>query len=804
MDMSGLNEKANIRGELKGLFLLATSNIKRDKMRSGLVFLTIALSTMMFMTALVSLKGFSRPILDMLTRSNASHILLNFDARIYAADDIVSWWQSHDKVETVDALLPLLVTTSRPVHEGRAIGSHLILTERSLEPMTHDGLSFLEGQEKDYPEAGEIWLASSTAQSAGVKVGDSLELSTEGGAKPYIISGIVVDPQYSSGFSTPERAWVGPDELVKLVALGGLNNYSLGIRVKNTQDIPVIWEEFNKSLGGGFSGGYISYEATVNSYAFLVDMLGIMILVFGIISLFVALFIISSTISGEIMANYRTFGILKSIGYSPRNVVSLFQVQFVFLAILALPFGALGSYFVSDALLSMMLRSIGTSSVELNILQPLVVSFAVLMGLVIFVAGMSGRKASMIKPATSIRFGAPEPKAAKYGGLHIRAAHYIPLPVILGVKNLLGGKSRDFYDLIGISVTAFVFLFSVNVFNSTLKTSENMPFWGLDGSDVSVKRSGGDLFGVRYYTLQKYLLEQPEIIAAGGNSNLEAIIPSGPFGPTRKLSGNIVDGNLDDFGYVNLDGRHPQTKGEVTVGYALAKKYQLELGSDFTIILFGQKKTFQVTGIFQTSSNSGFWYRTQIESILDIDPTYEPEDLIVTLAEGVDRSAVMDRLEAAMGAAIDVEPREKFIQSQLDSITLSIGTVLAFLSLVFLLVSGVSIFNSTVMGINESKKQFGIYKAIGFVEGQIRMVMISKSIILGLVSILVGLCLYGLLAEPTMSYLGQQIGLAEYPMIFDVIGSLLVVPVIILLSVFSVWVPSRRITKIKPRELIVE
>ncbi|MCF8475294.1 MAG: FtsX-like permease family protein [Emcibacter sp.] len=802
--MAGNVNKTTKASVLSGLFLIATRNIKRDKMRSSLVFLTIALSTMMFMTALVSLQGFSRPIVDMLDKSKASHILLNFDARIYDVDDISDWWRSHKNTESLAPLLPTMVTTSRPVHDGKAIGSHLILTERPKEEMKQDYLAFMEGEPKPYPASGEIWLASSTAQSAGLHIDDYLELATASGARKYRISAIVVDPHYSSGFTTPERAWLGPDELTKLVTFGALNNYTLGILTKDTTKIQDMWGEFNSSLGGGFSGGYTSYEATINSYSFLVDMLGIMILVFGVISLFVALFIISSTISGEIMANYRTFGVIKSIGYTPRNVVSLFQVQFIFLAILALPLGAIGSYFVSQALLGMMLRTIGTASAELAVIQPVVISFIVLMTLVAFVSGRSGKKASIIKPAISIRFGAPEPKRSKYGGLHIRTARYIALPIVLGLKNLLVGKRRDLYDLIGISITAFVFLFSVNVFNSTLKTSENLPFWGLDGAAVNVKRSGGELFGIRYKTLKEYLIDQPGVLAAGGNSSLSATIPSGPYGVTRKLSGNIVDGNLDDFGYINLEGRNPVEKGEISVGYALANKYNLDLGSDFALIIKGQKKVFQVSGIFQTSSNSGFWYRTRIESIYEIDPNYEPNEVILTLEKGVDRSTLMDRLESSLGSAVDVEPREKFIQSQLQSITLSIGMVLAFLSLVFLLVSIVNIFNSTVMGINESKKQFGIYKAIGFVQSQIRLIMVSKSVILGILAIIIGLGLYALLAQPTMSYLGQQIGMPEYPMIFDVFGSLLVVPVILISNIFSVWLPSRRITKIKPRELIVE
>src|SRR5690606_31015550 len=172
-------------------------------------------------------------------------------------------------------------------------------------------------------------------------------IPTSQGIRTLTVTGIVVDPHYSSGFVNPERAWIGPGELAFIFPASSLSNYTIGIRLKSPDEFAAMWSAFNESLGGGFSGSVLSYDKVVSSYSFMVRMLGMLLLAFAAVSLLVALFIISSTISSEILSNYRTFGILKSLGYTPGTVVSLFQVQFLVLSLVAIPLGIFGSYLAS-------------------------------------------------------------------------------------------------------------------------------------------------------------------------------------------------------------------------------------------------------------------------------------------------------------------------------------------------------------------------------------------------------------------------------------------------------------------------
>jgi putative ABC transport system permease protein len=178
--------------------------------------------------------------------------------------------------------------------------------------------------------------------------------------------------------------------------------------------------------------------------------------------------------------------------------------------------------------------------------------------------------------------------------------------------------------------------------------------------------------------------------------------------------------------------------------------------------------------------------------------------ILVKLNEDANRNTFMIELEAQLGQAVSTEAAEKLVESQLKQIVQGLGLVLGFISTVLVLVAGVSIFNSTSMGIHETKRQLGIYKALGNTEGQIRQMVVVKSGLLGVFALIFGLILFYLGAGNVMDMMMSSFGMVNFPMEINVVGSLLVVPGILLLCFISAWIPSNKVAKIKPRTLIVE
>ena len=783
---------------------MALANIRRERLRTGLLLLTIALATLLFITSLASMAGMQAPVEAMLERQHSSHELISFDSRVYPPSQIVDWWRAHAEVESVGPLLPYVLTIGRPVHNGAPFGDTLRLTERPVGGMEIDLLAFMQGQERPYPAPGEIWLPTNTAKSAELMPGDIVEVATDEGAIEFTLSAVVVDPQYSSGFSNPVRAWIGPGELAGIYTPRMLQTYQLAVRLREGANQEEIWKSFSSQFEGGFSGGHTTYQDTVNGYATMLRILAVMILIFGLMSLGVALFIISSTISGVILANYRTFGVRKALGYTPGNVGSIFQVQFLVMSFIAVPLGIIGGWFVSRQLIAIMLESIGSIDVALPFAAPAAGTMLLMVGHVAITAAVAGRKAGKIKAASSIRFGAPEQGVKRRSPVKLTWARQLPLSLVIGLKNVASGGRRVIYDLIIFTVTAFVLFFSINVHHSMKETGNNLPFWGFDGSEITVKININD-FTMRYDTMKEYLSAVPGVKAmAGLTISGDVVLPAMDDRVAQSISGHIIDGDADAMGFINLTGRNPSVTGEVSLGVNLANDYDLSVGDTMTLDVFGQPLEFLVTGVFQGTSNNGYWYRMTMDSVLQADPNFVPDTVGIISTDDVDRQVIMDNLEAQLGEAVDVEAAEAFVEAQLNQIVSGVGLVVTFLSIVFLLVSSVSIFNSTAMSIHESRRQLGIYNALGYTRTQIRLILVNKSVLVGLFATVLGLATFLLFTGTIMSGLTSGMGMPEFPVFINVRNTLLAIPLIIGVCMISAWIPSNSVSKIKARTLIVE
>ncbi len=791
-------------GVSNSILLLAIANIRRNRVRSSLLVTTIALATLLFLTALGSLSGLQKPIENMMLEQNASHAILDFDARIYSADELLTWWQNQDEVVSVTSMLPFMITSSRPLHKGKEMGSYLMMTERPSSNLGQDQLVFIEGKETNAPLPGELWLPSATAFSARIGIEDRLEIPTEQGIRSFKVSAIVVDPQYSSGFIGPARAWVAPGELVATFPFGQLTSYMFGVRLSDPALLPLVWSRFNESLGGGFTGGYLSFDKITNSYTQTTQLMAVLVMIFAFMALIVSIFIISTTISAEILSSYRTFGILKSLGFTSRNVVFVFQIQFLILSLLALPIGILCAYFSTDVMISLMLKSIGASSEHIGFLWPSIVTCITVITTILGVVALSGSKAGKIKPASAIRYGAPEKQLVRRVSFHLRLATKLPIEIVIALKNLSSGNKREFFDLIAISITAFVLFFSVNIYNSMSVMDENLPFWGLDNSDIRIGRDTSGLFGMSYDSLKRELTAHSDVQTVVGHINQSAVVPKSEHGGLLDVDGYVVDGSLDAIGYQNVKGRNPQTSTEISLGIPLAKQYDVRLGDNFSLNVNGQTLELTVVGIFQGTNNGGFFYRLPFSALQKVDPNLEPRTLLVKLYQREKRVEFMEQLEKKLGQAVSTELSEKLVESQLEQIVAGLAVVLSFVSGVLVLVAGVSIYNSTAMGIYESKRHLGVFRAVGFTVAQIRHTILAKSAILGCVALIIGMVIFTLSASKIMDAMMANFGMTDFPMQISFVGSILVVPGIVLICLISALIPSHQVGKIAPRTLIVE
>ncbi len=786
---------------MRSVVLMAIANIKKRKMQSLLIGVTFLVTTVLFFTSLGIIFSMQKPVEKMLDRLKVSHLTISIDKKIYDGDRVLNWWKHHRDVETV-AEYPYYQTTNLPIYKNRELSAYFYLSERNIDNETIDILEFVEGVKKDTPDSGEIWINNSIAQASKIKVGDIISIPTPFGLKDMKVGAIIIDGVFSHGFNNPTRAWIGAGELPFYYPINSINSSFLGVRLRNVENVDKVWKEFTDYMGGGYNCIQYVYKTINSMYMLFLNVLSVIMLIFSGLLVTISVFIIYSSISSSILSEYRQIGILKSQGFTPLNIISIFLIQFSLTSVVFIPPGILIGLFSVNVILSLILKSVGAINLDVSLVGIALMSFISIIGIILITTFLSGLKAGSIKAGIAIKNGAPETKVSKNQIFRIDKLS-LNLPFIIGLKNLLIQKRRSFIIGLGNALTVIVILTGINLVSSFTNATKHIEKWGIDSSDISINRSG-KRFKIDHEDFMNKMENEQNIKIVIPTDFVLASTPNIDDKASRQLYGNIYDGNLDNLKIANIEGTSPQAENEISLDFSLANYYNKKCGDMIELILYGEKLNFKISGIYQSVINNGFSFKMQMKAIKKIIPIYMPQFYSVILKDNSSKTQYIEYLQKKYGEAITVQIPEEGIKKTFGAIIINIKLSFAFIIMMFLVVSFTTIFNTGMIDIQENKRNFGILKTIGFKPSELRFSQVFKTMSISLIGAILGVTLWINLFPIILNSIFISVGLKYFPIHMDYILTILTIPSITIFSGLSAWIPSGQILKINPKTLIVE
>ncbi len=191
----------------------------------------------------------------------------------------------------------------------------------------------------------EIVVTRSFANGNQISIGDRLTaLGTA--TKPVLdVVGEVVDVD-----PNPNRGWVSSGVVASLIATDGPLNYEMAYRFQTATsraDIRADLNVLSAALPPGAVTGSASYLDFRDGYNFNNSLILTFLLAFAVVALAAVAVIVANVVAGAVLAGYRDIGIMKAIGFSPRQVVMVFVIQMLVPALAAgvvgVPLGAIAS-----------------------------------------------------------------------------------------------------------------------------------------------------------------------------------------------------------------------------------------------------------------------------------------------------------------------------------------------------------------------------------------------------------------------------------------------------------------------------
>ncbi|GAA0180526.1 hypothetical protein SH2C18_32010 [Clostridium sediminicola] len=734
---------------------------------------------------------------------NASHDIIGFKKSDYDTSKLKTWWEDNEEVKSVQ-IYKVYNYDGKASYNNNPFRYGINFTERE-EGLPQDKLLIVEGDNKEAPGVGEIWVPTGIAYQENIEVGGILKIKINKKDVDLKVSAIVVDPQFSSAMISPTRMWVKTGEVDKIFNDVDNNLTSMGVVYKDYNKAEKIWSEFLNSQNGEFKGGIFQYSFIKYIYTFQSKLIASILMILSIIVLAITVLVISYTIKNAIFSDYKTIGVLKAQGLSNVNIKTIYTGQFFILSTIAvLPSLVLGRILINTILYSF-LRVVGVVNINESMVKEIIITIIFIVGIVIITSYITAGRAAKIKPAEAIRNAKPMKNYKKNPKINIMFLKALPLSLILAIKQSISNKKQSLFIFITLVVTVFMITLTINVRNSLVRLSDNLAYWGYDGSDYQIARSGA-----KGSTTHEELFDSLK-----SDNRIETVVPyyyiEGSFTdaierediPAKQIVGFCYDGDMDSIGMLNIEGKSPKEKNEVSIAINTSRRLKKTVGDYIDITIAGQSKTFLITGVYQTMINEAEGFRIQKAVVIDLYPTFDTKIYLIVFKDRVDTNEYVKELTLKYND-ISIEKTKESNGEIFNEIGKNASVPILMVGVIFIIISFINIFNLVLINVYEERRNYGIYKALGFTIKQIRLSIVNRIMALTALATFIGIILAFTLGPKIIELALSKQGLVNFPFLITTETTILGVLLFVIIVFAAVWFPSSKLLGINLRELIEE
>jgi putative ABC transport system permease protein len=497
------------------------------------------------------------------------------------------------------------------------------------------------------------------------------------------------------------------------------------------------------------------------------------IVAFGVLGLAMSALIVANVVSGAVVAGTRRIGVLKSIGFSPGQVVASYVIQVAVPALAGCVLGVIGGNLLAVPLLGQTAQVYGVGALAVPVWVDVAVPL-VMLGLAGAAAVLLALRAGRMSAVQAIATGrAPRPR-------HGYAAHRVlgrgpwarlPRSVTIGLAGPFARPTRTAITLAAIVFGGVAVTFgaglgaSLNLVYNDLSHSAAEPVQvfipgapGQDGGGGQITAAPGSGPGpavpslaVQEQTVTAALRAQPGTLRYVAESDDQIRV----LGLPDRTSLIGFGGDASWTGYALISG-HWYSGGsgdQADVNTAFLTDTNTKVGDSYTLTSGSSHVTIHIAGEVLDPSGGRAEIIASQSTLAALDPGLSPGQYDVALTPGTNAQAYADALGAKLG-----QPYQASANGSSSSQFFVIIGLVATLTLLLVAVAGLGVLNTVVLQTRERVHDLGVFKAVGMTPRQtIAMVVCSVAgvgLAAGLIAIPVGIAVHNYVL-PIMAHAAQ-------------------------------------------------
>ena len=464
---------------------------------------------------------------------------------------------------------------------------------------------------------------------------------------------------------------------------------------------------------------------------------------FGVIGLVMSVLIEVNVVSGAVTAGTRRIGVLKAVGFTPAQVVSVYVLQVAVPGVAGVAGGAVIANLLAAPVLGQTSQVFEVAPQSIPLWVDLAVPLAML-ALAGIAALVPASRAGRLSATTAIATGrAPRPSHGYAAHRLLGRARLLPRPVTIGLAGPFARPGRTL-----VTLAAILFGALAVTFGTGLGTSLNRV-----GTDLTLADTEHVQIGLAEQSGQQPSPGQPS--AAAQQADMAAVIRAQPgtlhyvtesddrlgvTGMAGTAAVTAFGGNANWIGYALISG-HWYGAGGAVVNTSFLHATGSRIGDTFTLTNDGRAVTLKIAGEVFLPGNDP-QVLTNLSAVTALDPSgTSPQMFYVGLRPGVNIQSYENTVFAKLG------PGDYHQLSSGSGVLLQIisGLVL-ILTLLLVVVAALGVLNTVAAMTRERVHDLGVFKAVGMTPRQtIAMVVTTVAatgLIAGLIAVPAGIALH--------------------------------------------------------------
>jgi putative ABC transport system permease protein len=476
------------------------------------------------------------------------------------------------------------------------------------------------------------------------------------------------------------------------------------------------------------------------------------VVAFAILGLVLSVLIIATVVNGAVVSGTRTIGVLKTIGFTPGQVVVTYMGQILLPGVVGCLAGAALGVGLAIPLLGQTERAYNLP-MSVGGLPAWVIGGVALATLVIVAvsAFIPASRAGRLAANQAITLGRA-PRAGR--GFRVRralAATRLPRPLAFGLSLPLARPARSLGTVVAVLLGAVTLVFAVGLSSSLHRV--HSAFTRVDAVPVNVdlaqfepgpgavpvpgpgKGSPVPSGGMDPQAVASIVDSFPGTahVAALTSVTVQAVGVSGD------VALQAYSGPADWTGYPMISGRWYDNADEVVAVSSMLHQTGHHVGDQLTLIGDTGRRTVTVVGeVF--NGDDRLTLLTDASTLTGLVNVPPPDRFEVGLQPGTSVSAYVRNLQQRFDISTGVYIDDR-TQGNDERTFIVLDTLIATLTLLLCGVAALGVLNTVVLTTRERAHETAILTSIGMTPGQVQLMVVSSVAAVGLVA--------GALAVPT-------------------------------------------------------